>query len=299
LPGLPNSLPSNGFPLAAAFAAVNGDVIDVVSSELSADPSLSPLLPLIQAVLSNPSITPQGANPVITIDDNENPPNAENGKGNLLSFLSFYELGYKGVVGDRFSFGVDVYHYRRKGGASFQLISSLAVTPGLGGNLGQAVRANIEPALVQGLINQGLDATTAGATAQAIGANLEEAYSAAGNLLSQNPLGVIPTVENTGNGKPRITLGYLSNADALSEDWEAEFNFKFFLTDKLTTPGNYTWFRLDPENPNGRSFPNNKVRFGIDYDTKSVFYGTINYQWDQSFTSNNTTFPGLLMKNLC
>lgn len=50
--------------------------------------------------------------------------------------------------------------------------------------------------------------------------------------------------------------------------------------------------RLDPENPNGRSFPNNKVRFGIDSDTKSVFYGTINYQWDQSFTSNNTTFPG-------
>lgn len=90
MPGLPNSLPSNGFPLAAAFAAVNGDVIDVVSSELSADPSLSPLLPLIQAVLSNPSITPQGANPVITIDDNENPLNAENGKGNLLSFLSSY-----------------------------------------------------------------------------------------------------------------------------------------------------------------------------------------------------------------
>jgi hypothetical protein len=78
----------------------------------------------------------------------------------------------------------------------------------------------------------------------------------------------------------------------VSEDWGAEFNFKFFLTDKLTTRGNYTWFRLDPENPNGRSFPNNKVRFGIDYDTKSVFYGTINYQWDQSFTSNNTTFPG-------
>lgn len=292
LPGLPNSLPSNGFPLAAAFAAVNGDVIDVVSSALSADPSLSPLLPLIQAVLSNPSITPQGANPVITIDDNGNPLSAENGKGNLLSFLSSYELGYKGVVGDRFSFGVDVYHYRRKGGASFQLISPLAVTPGLGGNLGQAVRANIEPALVQGLINQGLDATTAGATAQAIGANLEEAYSAAGNLLAQNPLGVIPTVENTGNGKPRITLGYLSNTDIVSEDWGAEFNFKFFLTDKLTTRGNYTWFRLDPENPNGRSFPNNKVRFGIDYDTKSVFYGTINYQWDQSFTSNNTTFPG-------
>ncbi len=293
LPGLPNSLPSNGFPLAAAFAAVNGDVIDGVSSALSADPSLSPLLPLIQAVLTNPSITPQGANPVITIDDNGKPLNAENGQGNLLSFLNSYEFGYKGVVGDRFSFGVDVYHYRRKGGASFQLISPLAVTPGLGANLGQAVRANAEPALTQGLIDQGLDATTAGASAQAIGADLEEAYSAAGNLLAQNPLGVIPTVENTGNGKPRITLGYLSNdPDVVSEDWGAEFNFKFFLTEHLTTRGNYTWFRLDPENPDGRSFPNNKVRFGLDYDTKSKFSGTINYQWDQSFTSNNATFPG-------
>ena len=104
---------------------------------------------------------------------------------------------------------------------------------------------------------------------------------------------IIPTVENTGTGNTRLTLGYLSNdPNVISEDWGAEFNFKFFLTDKLTTRGNYTWFRLDPENPDGRSFPNNKVCFGIDYDTNSKFYGTINYQWDQSFTSNNATFPG-------
>lgn len=105
--------------------------------------------------------------------------------------------------------------------------------------------------------------------------------------------GIIPTIENTGTGLTRLTLGYLSNdPNVVSEDWGAEFNFKFFLTDKLTTRGNYTWFRLDPDNPDGRSFPNNKVRFGIDYDTKSGFYGTVNYQWDQSFMSNNATFPG-------
>lgn len=70
------------------------------------------------------------------------------------------------------------------------------------------------------------------------------------------------------------------------------------MTDKLTTRRNYTWFRLDPENPDGQSFPNNKVRFGIDYDTNSKFYGTINYQWDQSFTSNSATFPGEVDENL-
>ena len=300
IPGVPNTPLSAGFPLAAAFAAVNSDVVAGVSAALGADPSLAPLLPLIQAVLTNPAITPQGFAPVVTSDALGNPLEAKDGQGNLLSFLDSYEIGYKGVVGDRFSFGVDVYHYRRKGGASFQQISLVVNINNLGSSLGQGVRANAEPALTQGLIGLGLDAATAGATAQAIGAALVGAYSDGGDgfiqVLTNAGLpfhGVVPTLENTGNGNTRLTQGYLSNdADMISEDWGAEFNFKFFLTENLTTRGNYTWFRLDPDNPNGRSFPNNKIRFGIDYNTKVGFYGTLNYQWDQSFTSNNITFPG-------
>ena len=288
------------FPLAAAFAAVKSDVVAGVSAALGADPSLAPLLPLIEAVLTNPAITPQGFASVETLDLQNNPLEAKDGQGKLLSFLDSYEIGYKGVVGDRFSFGIDVYHYRRKGGASFQQISPVVNINNLGSSLGQGVRANAEPALTQGLIGLGLDAATAGAKAQAIGAALVGAYSDGGDgfiqVLTNAGLpfhGVIPTLENTGNGNTRLTQGYLSNdADMISEDWGAEFNFKFFLTENLTTRGNYTWFRLDPDNPNGRSFPNNKIRFGIDYNTKGGFYGTLNYQWDQSFTSNNITFPG-------
>ncbi len=300
IPGVPNTPLSAGFPLAAAFAAVTADVVTGLSAALGADPSLAPLLPLIQSVLTNPAIIPQGFAPVATIDFSGQPFEAKGGTGNLLSFLDSYEIGYKGVVGDRFSFGVDVYHYRRQGGASFQQISPLANIQNLGASLGQGVRANVEPALTQGLVGLGLDAATAAATAQALSTAIEGAYNSGGDgfiaALAEAGLpfhGIIPTVENTGTGYTRLTQGYLSNdPSVISEDWGAEFNFKFFLTDKLTTRGNYTWFRLDPDNPDGRSFPNNKVRFGVDYDTKSIFYGTINYQWDQSFTSNNATFPG-------
>lgn len=300
IPGVPNTPLSAGFPLAAAFAAVNTDVVAGISAALGANPSLAPLLPLIQSVLTNPAITPQGFAAVETVDLSGDPFDVKGGQGNLLSFIDAYEIGYKGVVGDRFSFGVDVYHYRRKGGATFQQISPLANIQNLGSSLGQGVRANAEPALTQGLIGIGLDAATAAATAQALGPAIEGAYSNGGDgfvaALAAAGLpfhAIIPTVENTGTGNTRLTLGYLSNdPNVVSEDWGAEFNFKFFLTDKLTTRGNYTWFRLDPENPDGQSFPNNKVRFGIDYDTNSKFYGTINYQWDQSFTSNNATFPG-------
>jgi len=298
IPMIPNSAPSSGFPLAFAYGTVNQQgAFDEAIAEIKSNSALADLIeliPIIKAVISDSAITPQGINPVVTIDDNGRPLEAKDGKGNLLSFLDSYEIGYKGVIGDRFSFGVDVYHYRRKGGASFQLITPLAVLPNLGTNLGQEIQTNSEPLLTQSLINNTeLDSATAESIAKMIAEFLGVVYTNAGDALSAQPLGVVPIVENAGNGLPRVTLGYLSNdPNVVSEDWGAEFNFKFFLTENLTTRGNYTWFRLDPDNPEGRSFPNNKVRFGIDYDTKVGFYGTLNYQWDQSFTSNNIVFPG-------
>ena len=43
IPGVPNTPLSAGFPLAAAFAAVNTDVVAGISAALGANPSLAPL----------------------------------------------------------------------------------------------------------------------------------------------------------------------------------------------------------------------------------------------------------------
>jgi len=43
IPGVPNTPLSAGFPLAAAFAAINTDVVAGISAALGANPSLAPL----------------------------------------------------------------------------------------------------------------------------------------------------------------------------------------------------------------------------------------------------------------
>lgn len=137
IPGVPNTPVAAGFPLAAAFAAVNQGVINEIVNQLGQSPVTAPLVPLAQSILSNPEIVPNTAfTPVLTLTTDGKPLAPIGGQGNLLSFLTSYELGYKGVVGNRFSFGVDIYHFRRKGGATFRQITPVVNIEDLPENLG-------------------------------------------------------------------------------------------------------------------------------------------------------------------
>ena len=79
----------------------------------------------------------------------------------------------------------------------------------------------------------------------------------------------------------------------------AEFNFKFFATEELGVQGNYTWFWIDPDAPGDSAFPTHKLRLGLSYDPETTFDASLNYQWDDGFTSNSPVFPGAVpAKNL-
>lgn len=304
VPGVPNTPLAAGFPIAAAFQAVNNDLISQFSAALNADPATAALAPLVAQVLSNPATIPTGFATAVTTNLEGEPMLAEDGTGDLLSFMTSYELGYKGIIGDRFSFGFDIYHYRRKGGANFQQITPIATVVNLGQSLGQGVRANAQPALQQALAGL-MPAAMATATAQQLGAQIEQFYGLAGDgfiqALSDAGLpfhGIVPTQENVGSADPmdsaRLTFGYIRNdPDEVSEDWGAEVNFKYFMTDALAMQGNYTWFKLNDGEPGDLSFPQNKVRLGLMYTPEDKkFSGAVNYQWDQDYTSTNATFPG-------
>lgn len=111
--------------------------------------------------------------------------------------------------------------------------------------------------------------------------------------------GIVQINENSA-AVPRLTLGYLSIDDTVvNEDWGAEFNFKFFATESLVVQGNYTWFALDNNNPGDAAFPTHKIRLGLNYDPKTSFDASLNYQWDDGFKSNSPVFPGTVpAKNL-
>lgn len=302
---IPNTRLADGFPLSVAFANVTSEIINGVREQLQNNPQLAPLIGIIENVLTNTQAVPTGYAAVETLDSGKQPLAAEDGKGNLLSYMTSYELVYKGIIGNRFSFGVDIYHYRRKGGASFQQITPNVNIVNLGQSLGEEVGEKILPLLEEQLIAAGQPASIAANTAQQLSSLLETAYTNAGDSMIEYmdslglPFhGIVPIVENTGTADPydnaRLTLGYVTNdPEVVGKDWGAEFNFKYFLTDAMVMQGNYTWFNLDNGEPGDLNFPQNKVRMGITYSPEdSKFSGAINYQWDQEYTSNNVTFPG-------
>ena len=302
IPGINNTTVANGFPLAAAFAAVNEGVINGIVAELGQNQQLAPLIPLAETILRSPELVPQNAfTPVATIATDGAPLAPVGGQGNLLSFLTSYELGYKGVIGNRFSFGIDVYHFRRKGGASFRQITPVVSIQDLPQNLGQLLQDRSQGLIEQGLIDLGSSQKVAAVTAQALAQEVNRAYRQGGSAFLENlsqaglPFhGIVEIQENQG-AIPRLTLGYLSiDENTINKDWGAEFNFKFFVTEELGVQGNYNWFAIDPDNPEDSAFPAHKIRLGFNFSPKSAFDAALNYQWDDAFTSNSPVFPGSL-----
>jgi len=104
------------------------------------------------------------------------------GKGNLISKLTSYEVGYNGRFGDRFTAGVNVYYLRNSAGAGFQQINPVVSIASLGPELGNAVQDKSVPQLIAGLQGLGLDQATATVLAGAIGPMLNEAYQQAGDV---------------------------------------------------------------------------------------------------------------------
>ena len=300
IPGVPNTPVAAGFPLAAAFAAVNQDVINGIVDQLQQSAQFAPLIPLAQNILSTPGLVPSDEfTPVQTLSTDGTPLAPVGGQGNLLSFLTSYELGYKGVVGNRFSFGLDVYHFRRKGGATFRQITPVVSIENLPENLGQTVQNNTQNLIEQGLIDLGSSPATAATTAAALAQQVNTAYTQGGELFLQSlaqaglPFHGIVQINENSAAVPRLTLGYLSiDETVVNEDWGAEFNFKFFATEELGVQGNYTWFALDKDNPGDAAFPTHKVRLGLNYDPTTRFDASLNYQWDDGFKSNSPVFPG-------
>ena len=62
----------------------------------------------------------------------------------------------------------------------------------------------------------------------------------------------------------------------------------------VTNPQGAFELKTEKDIPGDASFPANKVRIGLNYDPKKKFDASINYQWDDGFTSNTPTFPGTI-----
>ena len=297
IPGVPNTPLAAGFPLLAAFSAVNPLVLQGLDA-YSNDPNVAPLLPLIKNVLG--SVAPTGFANVVTTDINGKPLIPEDRVANLISFLNMYEFGYKGLFGDRFAAGFDVYYMRRKGGAAFQQINPVVNITNLSSALGKEIQSLAQPRLEEGLRALGMDAPTAAAIAGQLGQEINTVYSDAGTsfiqALEQEGLpfhGVVPLLNSPKGTAAKLISGYYNlDPDKISTDWGFEVHSKFYATDEFTVFGNYTWFNRKSGEPGELNFPQNKVRLGLNYNPENKLNCSIAYQWDQAYTSNLPNYPG-------
>jgi len=299
IPGVPNTPYGAGFPLAAAYQAVNNDVISGIELLGAQDPTLAPLVPLLTQLLRSGS--PDGFSPsFLSTDVSGNELLPEDVPTVLISSLTAVEFGYKGLFWEKFAAGVDLYYFRRTRGGGFSQVSPVITLTNLPQDLGNGVQSTFQPQIEQLLQANGFDAGTAAAVAAQVGGILNGAYASAGDLFLQALAGaglpfhgIVPTEQVPQTGFPQLAFGYPTrNADDINDDWGWEFHSKYYFSDVLQSFFNYTWFNNPGGQPGDLNFPQNKIRMGVSYGPELGFKGSLSYQWNQDYTSNNANYPG-------
>ncbi|MDG2108906.1 MAG: TonB-dependent receptor [Flavobacteriaceae bacterium] len=172
---------TTNWPLAVPYGAVAGLTLPPLFAGVAASPSYAPLLPLIQNFFS--TYVPGGAAGTIegyNIANGSPMPTAIGSRSAILGTTTSWELGYKGLLGDKFAVGLDVYTFARSGstqftavGPTFRLNGAEAIPAALGAQVASDFASD---PLISAAITQ---AVTAGVNAQ-VQAGVEAQYTASG-----------------------------------------------------------------------------------------------------------------------
>ena len=315
-PSLPTGTP--GMPLNLVQGAVTQQagqqILEGVGTQLTAaNPALAPLIPLINAFLTDPANFATGTTGTFAGIDlfTQEPLNSfTNGPKASLIKEDTWELGYVGLVDNKLKISLDVYNRTIDGDLA---VSALAPSYGLvgidamGTDLGAGVAAQLNPFLV-GLLTQAGNPNPEAAAAQIAGA-YAVGYTQAGNGFAQGiaPLAnnfLLATIqaENTpNNGVTHLPAGY-KTFEAYSYTG-LDFSLEYFVNADLSFFGNYSYISenvfeteiKDSEGVTGTnalSIPKNKFRLGANYGPETGWRANLSFQHDDSFESFSGQFSG-------
>ncbi len=269
IPDVPVGTP--GLPLGVPYSLVNAQVVAGISAQLSQDPSLAPLVPVVEGVLNsiNPATlgTTGSLSPGFNIF-NGTPLGLIDAPISTLSTQNTLEVGYKGLIANKLGVTFDIYQITEKNNSQFTAISPAYVFSGLDqlpGDLGAAVSASaaapLEGALTAALIGAGLPAEAAAAQAAGISAALlpaiAGAYTLGGDGAINTPsdafggaslaqvFAALPfhatsqTDQVPNNGVTHLAAGYrtFDERDYLG----ADLGLEYYFSQDLSVFGNYSW----------------------------------------------------------
>ncbi|MFT4565574.1 MAG: outer membrane receptor for ferrienterochelin and colicins, partial [Saprospiraceae bacterium] len=294
-----------GLPNAVAFGAVNELVLAQLIPGLAAATQSPDLAAAIGAYLRDPANTPGGTTGQFF---GFNLFDAASGALGLIEAPkarlrqeSTWEVGYKGLIGDKFGVLLDVYNKSITNATLFTGISpayTLLGSENIGNDLGAAVAGNGVRDYIFALL--GGDANpAAGPTADALTGAIQGAYVGGGNAFASNiaPLiagGILattPTDQVPAFGGTHLAAGYRT-FESFSYTG-VDFGLEYYISQDLSTFFNYSWLSDNVWNPRiqgtegtartANGTPTNKFRLGFTYVPEYGFRANATFMHDPSF----------------
>ena len=294
---LPDQLPAGTLGVdGLSNAFVHGVATQSILAALAADPNTAPFVDPVSAYLQ--SVTP-GGNVGTFFGVNLFEANAPlnqliDTNGPEISVNNTYELGYKGLIGNKLGVMVDLYHVQRTGFDDFTAIAPLISL------VGQDLTALNGVATDFGawLVSIGVPAAQATQLAGAYGqvANLVPNYYNTGTVeTSQMP---------QNDGIMHVAAGYRIFPDAKLSYTGVDLGLEYYFTDDLSGWFNYSYISqnefsgeelgVDADSPLAVSLntAKNKFRAGLILAPQTGFRGSLSFQHDDSFLANTGQYAG-------
>jgi iron complex outermembrane receptor protein len=312
---------TSSLPLAIPYGAVAAPSIAGLIGILQSSPDTAPLVPSVQNFFNSyggPALnkTTGTLSPYNLF--NGEPMNTLTGTDSAkIGTLKSWEVGYKGLLGDKWSLGVDVYTYERSGFDQFTAIGPTYAFSGLeniGNDLGAAVAADFaaDPTL-QAVIAAGTAAAVnaqvqAGVEAQYTANGIPEAFWATGvpaDALAPGSPAVPSVADATAATAAGIIPGAIAEATALLNGGVAQAfalggaGYAQQVTPLAAAFGTVESLRV-PQGDGITHIPAGYRRFGdatrshVGADLSLKYRASDNWSWwgNASWLSQNVWIPG-------
>lgn len=299
-----------GLPLAIAYGAVNDLTLQGLLPQLPAE-----LAPVVEGVL-------RGIDPVALGTTGALSPGYNIFDGSPLGLIDApisqistddnWEVGYKGLIADKFGVMIDVYRVTQRNTSQFTAISPAYGFIGIENipsDLAGAVAAQAVPQIEAALRGAGLSEEEIAATIPVVEGGIVAAYTAGGQGfvdLAGSALGTLAATTSTqevpDNGVTHLAAGYRTFDERTF--WGSDVGLQYYATDDLQFFGNYSWVSTTEfmQNvvgvegeplPTFLNIPQNKFRLGVNYTPSTGFRGSIAFQHDDSYFASAGQFSGV------
>ena len=309
-----------GLPLAIPYGAVAGQVLPAVYGGLAANPASAPIVPAIQAFFDG--YVPGGTTGSFfryNIFNGAPLPDLVSTAPARLTNTKTYEIGYKGLLGDKLGVSIDFYSVATEGFTLFTAVGPTVALVGsdVPGDLSAQVGADLTPYLTGVLTQLGLPPAQVAGTVAALVPLIAGGFAqgGAGFDAAASPLyGIIGAIESDqvpqGDGIVHSTAGYRSFADATRDRLGLDIGTEYFVNDKLSLFANYSWVDQTEwipgqDDDDGLPFasylniPKNKFRLGFTLAPEYGFRANMAFQHDDAFIVDAGQFTGTAQeKNL-